>query len=536
MSQRINLGRIVFAGLVSAWLLSFGSACSQPLASPPPPVSPAGPADAAEPLGRVLIRIAGTGAERTLYPEIPPFTGYAIGFAHDDGETAPEAIMEEGETLQVELKTGFWTITATALIEPPGGGEAVPLLRGENRINVEAGEPVSADISLDRTLPGEGEAGRFSYTLDFPRDRLSSAVLTLSLLGNTGTFVPQERIDLLAGDPEADHRGGTISLPAGYYRMDLRLAAIYPFAGKTEILHIYPGLETAAPPWVFTGEDIPPTAEIHGTTALKEYLAGLPPNTAKTPYPVKLSGVDLGSVEKTGETLWTLCKALSRFTALDLRDCWGTAIKSMTKTTAPNKVMIVSLILPDTVIAVEENGFSGYDALVSVEAPGLTTLDKGAFKDCTLLESVSMPELTTITAGAGTANGVFRGCTALKWVFLPKAEAIGDYAFYKCDALSALSLPAALSLGKSALRYAASLSAVSLPSVETIGNYALADCPRLDSFSLGSRPPALEGKNTFTKDMLPRSILVPAAAVELYTSTTQENWTNALKERVRAAQ
>jgi hypothetical protein len=527
--------RIFLAGLFMAWLPLFFGGCSQPFAFPPPsPANPAGFSGDSASLGRALIRIADTPAVRTLYPVIPPFTFYTLNFVHDDGETVPDAIMEEEESLVVELKTGIWTITATAFIDSPGGDGSLPLFQGHTRISVEAGEPVFADICLDKPLTSETEAGRFSYTVKFPRDRVSSAVLSLSALGDTGTFIPVENIDLLAEASEIGLSDGSISLPAGYYRMDIRLSAVYPFAGKTEILHIYPGLETVAPPWSFTSEDIPSTVEITGTVALKEYLDSLPPNTAKTPYPVKLTGVDLGSVEKTGETLRTLCAALSRFTALDLRGCQGTIIEAMSKTIAPNKGMIVSIILPDTVTSIGVSGFFGYDSLVSVELPKVITLDKGAFKDCLRLESVYMPELKTLTAGTGSDNGVFRGCAALKTVVIPKVEDIGDYAFYKCGALTALFLPVATSVGKSAFRYGDVLSTVFLPKAAFIGNYAFADCPRLSSFTLGDLPPVLEGKNIFPKDTLPRNILVPASVVDVYKNTAQENWTEALKERISA--
>jgi hypothetical protein len=531
-------GRImpVFVFIFPLFLLN---ACSQYLGLPP-----GEPFSASGSTGQVLIRIARTGAERTIYPEIPPFSRYILNFVHEDGTTAPDAVVQEAETIQIGLKTGLWTIIATAFIDPQSG-LSLPVLQGSVRIAVEAGESASAAILLDKTLPGEGPAGRFTYSVTYPPDRVNSAVLSLSVLGTGGIFIPAETIDLRAGNPagtpagtpaETGSSGGSISLPAGYYRMDIILGTVYPFTGRTEIVHIYPGLETQAPPYVFTPSDFPLPAEITGTAALKEYLDSLPENTPQTPYPVKLKGVNLESTENTGETLRTLCAALSRFVALDLGDCTGTAIQSMAKNIAPNKIKIVSVILPQTVTSIGASGFSGYEALISAELPGVLSLNKSAFKDCISLESISMPELKDISDGSGSDSGVFLNCGALKSIFFPKAEIIGDYAFYKCDSLAAVSLPMASSIGKCAFRYAASLSAVSLPSAAFIGNYALSDCSRLNTLVLGAVPPALGGKNIFAKDMLPQKILVPAGSVAVYQNTTLDYWTGDLKERVGAAE
>jgi hypothetical protein len=488
--------------------------------------------------GQVLIRIAGTGAERTLYPEIPPLSHYVLKFIHEDGDTAPDAVVPNGETLQVELKPGPWTIIATAFTGPQNG-PFLPVLQGDVGISMEAGESANAAIILNKIPAGEVPPGRLSYSVTYPQDRVNSAVLNLSVLDTGGVFIPAETIDLRAGNSaeagEAGDSSGSIDLPAGYYRMDLILGEAYPFTGRTEIVHIYPGLETRVPPYVFPPADFPLSVEINGVAALKEYLAGLPENTSQTPYPVKLEGVNLESVENTGETLQTLCAALSRFVALDLRDCTGTFIPSMAKNIAPNKVKIVSVVLPDSVTFINAGGFSGYEALVSAELPGVLSLGKASFKDCISLESISLPELRDISDGDAD-YGVFLNCVSLKSVFSPKAEIIGDYAFYKCASLALVSLPKAASIGKCVFRYAAALGTVSLPVAASIGDYALANCSLLDTLTLGAVPPVLGGKNVFTKDMLPQRILVPAGSVTAYQNTVLDNWTDDLKGRVIAAE
>jgi hypothetical protein len=519
--------RLWAAGVLTAWLSLLLGACSpvltDPAASPPPESAVS---------GQALIQVAASPA-RSLYPETPAFTGCTLSFVHEDGETAPEALLPAGESLVVDLKAGFWTISAAAWIDDPQGGDPFPVLQGSTRVEVEPGERISALISLDKTISGGDREGRLRYQVEYPPDRVSAVTLTVSAWGDTGTFYPVLQRDLREGVTEQETTAGTLSLPAGYYRVDIRAAAVYPFAGRTEAVHIYPGLETVLPPVVFSPEELPLTEAISGVAALAEYLESLPMNTEKTPYPVELTGVDLGSTEKKGDTLRTLYEALNRYVALDLRGCTGESIQTITKTNKIHKDMIAALILPESVATIKASGFLGYDTLVYAELPGVHTLEVRAFKGCAKLESVYMPALNIIEDASNAENGAFRDCAALEWVFLPQAHTIGDYAFYECKALTALDLPAVTTLGKLVFKKSEKLSAVFLPQVTAIGNQAFVDCPRLSFISLGAEVPALGG-NPFSSGSPPREIRVPAAAVEAYQNTDLTNWTVLLKGLIKA--
>jgi hypothetical protein len=243
-------------------------------------------------------------------------------------------------------------------------------------------------------------------------------------------------------------------------------------------------------------------------------------------------GIDLSSVEKTGETLRTLCAALSRFVTLDLSECRGEQISFMSLSIAPNKKNIISMILPETVTAIRSNAFSGYEALVSIELPGVTLLEQGAFKQDKMLESVYLPELTTIEPGDAADAGAFRDCSALSTVHLPKADSIGDYAFYGCDSLTAVSLPRVKSVGKSAFRYCDALYSVELPAAESLGNYSFYNCPQFSVCILGAVPPALGGKFIFDSGKPLEGIFVPAEGTGAYAAA--ESWPAALKDKVKA--
>jgi hypothetical protein len=438
-----------------------------------------------------------------------------------------------GESLVVDLKAGFWTISATARIDDPQEGDPLPVLQGSARVEVEPGERISVLISLDKTIVGGNREGQLRYQVAYPPDRVSALTLTVSAWGDTGTFYPVEQWDLREGASELGTAAGTLSLPAGYYRVDIRASAVYPFAGRTEAVHIYPGLETPLPPVVFDPAELPPTVDISGVAALAEYLDSLPPNTGQTPYPIRLTGVDLGSTGNEGDTLRTLYKALSRSVALDLRGCTGESIQAISKAANIHKDRITALILPESVATIRASGFLSYDTLVYAELPGVHTLEVRAFKDCAKLESVYMPELNVIEDASESNNSAFRNCAALEWVFAPQAHTIGDYAFYECKALTALNLSATETLGRFALKRSEKLSAVFLPQVRAIGNGAFANCPGLSFISLGAEVPEL-GKEMFVQGNLPREIRVPAGALEAYQNTDLPNWTSPLKGLLKA--
>jgi hypothetical protein len=166
-----------------------------------------------------------------------------------------------------------------------------------------------------------------------------------------------------------------------------------------------------------------------------------------------------------------------------------------------------------------------------VEAPGLTHIELEAFKDCKKLESIYMPLVETIADTNEVSQGAFRNCLALYSVFLPRARSIGGYAFYKCSSLDTIFLPAGKSLGADAFKSCSSLISGSLPQAESIGERVFHGCTSLVNIILGKDPPDL-GSQAFTGGR-PAYIYVPAAGVEAYKETAKENWTAALKTKIR---
>jgi hypothetical protein len=233
----------------------------------------------------------------------------------------------------------------------------------------------------------------------------------------------------------------------------------------------------------------PVMIELTGAAALSTYLGSLPENTADTPYRIKVNGIDLTQTTKSGDTLRTLYDALTRYVSLDLSGCTGENLPNITSSTAPGKAYLVSLTLPDTVITIGVNAFSGCTDLTSVNMPQVTTIIHSAFSNLAKLTSVYMPQVQILENDTKSSDGVFYKCVALEAVSMPKIQSIGRDSFYGCSSLI--------------------------------------------SITMGAVPPALEGINIFkgTKPLL--ALYVPADAVTAYQDTDKTNWTDDLKQKIK---
>jgi hypothetical protein len=237
--------------------------------------------------------------------------------------------------------------------------------------------------------------------------------------------------------------------------------------------------------------------------SLALYLNGQAENTPATPYLIKINDVDLSKNTAAGNTLRTLYEALSRYVALDLTGCTGASIANVTLATAPNKVHMVSITLPDTVSTIKQNTFWGCTALKSVTGGGVQTIENGAFSNdtaepsCTALESVYFPALTSIPYDS-THNfrGAFYKCTALSSVYIPLVQTLGNYAFTGCTSLESLNIPAVTTIGTSALSGCTALKSIDTPALTALENGAFSGCSSLEAIAIPSAVTALKD-NTF---------------------------------------
>jgi hypothetical protein len=365
-------------------------------------------------------------------------------------------------------------------------------------VTVHENETETVLIVPDGPAAGSEEQGFLSWNIDYPTEKTWEAVLTLSLKIDGDKFVPYRYFDLTV--PGAKEQ--KISLPSGTYRVESRFSSHHVNTGSTEIVHIFPGLETGSGHGKFDGTGFPNAAEFSSVGELKTYLNTLPENTEDAPYPVKIAGVNISSKEKTGETLKTLYDALSRYVTLDLRECTGMELPSTSSPSLAGRKKIISLILPDSITSIAANGFSGYESLKSAVLPKVTTMDYAAFKNCKQLEVVSTPALETVASANGKDTGAFIGCTVLKTLYCPVLVTLGNYALYNCNVLE---------------------TAV-LPKVAFIGKRAFYNTQSLKNMVLGPVPPEL-GNDVFGDDFLQNGVIyVPPDAVNIYQDTTLSNW------------
>ncbi|MDR0761248.1 MAG: leucine-rich repeat protein [Treponema sp.] len=475
-------------------------------------------------LGNLVIRIGKMGKpEEGVYPDLGGITRYRLDFFGEDGKTAESLYLEADGELTATLDTGEWEIHAYGLLT--GGTGQTPVIHGTARATVYAGGTENVLIVPDGPAAETEEQGFLSWNIDYPGEKVWEAGLTVFLRIDEHNFIPYRYFDLTASGT----REQKTSLPAGTYKMESHFLSHTASTGSTEIVHIYPGLETRSSRVTIAGNLFPNAVEFSSVEELKTYLAGQPENTEAAPYPVKIAGVDLSSKEKTGETLKTLYDVLSRYVTLDLSGCTGTNLISASALAGRKK--IVSLILPDSTTSIASNGFAGYEALKSVVLSKINTIDYAAFHDLENLEMISAPELTDLadsTNSNSSSKGIFYKCTALKSIYFPKLQTLGHHAFYGCTALTEVLLPKTAGVGPSVFAECTALKTVVLPEAIFIGNRAFYNDKSLENLVLGSVPPQLEGSSHFSSGF-PQKLWVPASAIEDYQNSAV--WTN-MKNRI----
>jgi hypothetical protein len=202
----------------------------------------------------LTITIDGGPGARTLYPAQTGFQSYIVSFTHGSLSHANETFAP-GDTISVPLYTPAtpWTVTVTAFTGTGGSGTASA--KGTATVTMD-GTAKTANITLAPNTTS-GTQGTFSYSLSFPTT-VSSAALTITTA--TGGAVSGGTITADSGNISAGTLNGTVSLDAGYYRMNIQLVKDTLGAGNTEVVHIYPGLTTAAA-YTFTNDDLVPALE-----------------------------------------------------------------------------------------------------------------------------------------------------------------------------------------------------------------------------------------------------------------------------------
>lgn len=138
------------------------------------------------------------------------------------------------------------------------------------------------------------------------------------------------------------------------------------------------------------------------------------------------------------------------------------------------------------------------ESLISIDLPKCTTVDEGAFENCTSLENVNLPECTTVDMSA------FSHCEKLQNVNIPKCTIIESFTFEYCN-FKKIDLNVVEKIGYGAFKNCKLLECVKLLNTETV-------CVLADKRAF--RETLIESGNGY--------IYVPDKLIEQYKTAT--NW------------
>jgi hypothetical protein len=187
--------------------------------------------------GRVLVSIGPQAEEaRTLMPaENYNTLSYTLTFVSGDNTVGPIAVTDGSGA--AELEAGTWDLQAEGF-----QGQTKVLVGNVAGIKVEIGQSTSVNVAMK--LYTEGESGTLDYSITFP-DTVSKALLRVY---GWDDWAIKETVVLL-DTPESSSgtvsRTGSLTLPAGYYQVILDLFKPNGVLSQSDIVHIYPGMNTS---------------------------------------------------------------------------------------------------------------------------------------------------------------------------------------------------------------------------------------------------------------------------------------------------
>ena len=155
---------------------------------------------------------------------------------------------------------------------------------------------------------------------------------------------------------------------------------------------------------------------------------------------------------------------------------------------------LVSVTIPNTVIAILDHAFTGCKSLTGVTIPNsVKYINWGAFGECASLASISIPNSVT-----SIAPNMFEKCYSLTSIIIPNSIiSIGAWAFRDCSSLSSIDIP---------------------ETVEEIGEGAFRDCKQLKTVRSFIGEPFEISENAFSGSTSAAILYVPKGTIEKYKS------------------
>ena len=192
--------------------------------------------------------------------------------------------------------------------------------------------------------------------------------------------------------------------------------------------------------------------------------------------------------------------------------------KEIAKNLFANCPGLEHIVIPDTVMFIEDYAFGNCENLKNVTIPNsVTEIGDSAFKDCSGLESIIIPG-SVVKIGSYT----FNNCSQLAGIVFPDSvTTIGKAALAGCKNLSSVTLPGGLeTIPTSFCSGDSSLGQITIPdSVISINSYAFEDCG-LTSLVLPGTVSEVEGY-AFRNNTSLVSAVISDGVTELWTSVFQ---------------
>ena len=157
----------------------------------------------------------------------------------------------------------------------------------------------------------------------------------------------------------------------------------------------------------------------------------------------------------------------------------------------------------------QNNNFIGSNIKTVTINSGISSLDNGAFYECSNITSIILP--ATITS---IGYAAFGDCSSLPSISIPSnVTYIGEYAFYSCTSLQSIALPSTVTLIDTEA-FANCTALTSATVYGDIGTNAFNNCTALASLSLGGYPEYI-GDGAFAYCESLTSVDIPSSVLEV---------------------
>ena len=140
-------------------------------------------------------------------------------------------------------------------------------------------------------------------------------------------------------------------------------------------------------------------------------------------------------------------------------EIFGITINGIGESAFEGNTSVKSVTLPKSCTYIDKSAFKNCANLVSIDAPGVTTVKKDAFFRCRKLDWLNMPELTKLS------QRCFMSCGKLENLPVDNFTVIPQYAFSGC-AFSEITFPNVTTVYNDAFSNCRNLVEITLPAIE----------------------------------------------------------------------